>query len=207
MDKASDYNIESDNIVISEASEVLEQLKELEELRLKVEAARKEKEEKERLAREEEERFANERKKRLLDFELMEEQNDSDSDDESTKNRRLQKQREFEEKKRRRERRKGLRGNRNDASTTGSRNIGTSIKTNEAWIASEAGKEVAREEKIESTKAEIEAERNKIAELTRIIQLEKEMSKKLNRKKLNYKERQLKKQGYCYKKKWRWKSI
>ena len=60
-------------------------------------------------------------------------------------------------------------------------------------------KKFAREEKIQSTKAEIEAERNKIAELTRIIQLEKEMSK-VESKEIELQERQLKKQGYATKK-------
>ena len=109
--------------------------------------------------------------------------------------------------KRRRERRKGLRGNRNDASTTGSRNIGTSIKTNEAKIASEAGKEFVREAKIESTKAEIEAERNKIAELTRIIQLEKEMSKKVESKEIELQRKATEEARLLLQKKWRWKSI
>ena len=185
LESAHEHDIDPDHIVISEATDVLEQLKELEDLRLKVEAARKEKEEKERLAQEEEERIKNERKKRLLDFELLEEENDSDSDDEKTKQRRLQKQKEFEDKKRRRDRRKGLRGGRNyDNNNNRTASRAEDIKANEMKLANELNKEYQRDEKIVSTKAEIEAEKNKIAELTRIIQLEKEMSRKAESKEI-----------------------
>jgi ankyrin repeat protein len=184
LDSAKDHDIDPNHIVISQATDVLEQLKELEDLRLKVEAARKEKEDKERLAREEEERIINERKKRLLDFELMEEENDSNSDDENTKQRRLQRQKEFEEKKRRRDRRKGLRRGGNNDNNSNNKKAFNDIKANEMKIANELNKEYQRDEKIQSTKAEIEAEKSKIAELTRIIQLEKEMSRKAESKEI-----------------------
>jgi trichohyalin len=171
---SSENDVEAEHVQFRNANEVLAQLEELEELRIKVELARKQKEEEERKAREQEEKLEQERKKRTDHFEKAEEEADADSDDEAVQQRRLDVQRRFEEKKARRNKRKGLGKGRVDADDIAKRVREKSYALEKRRAMEFQKEDAARKVKLAAAQADIAAEKKRIMELNRLVAMEKE---------------------------------
>ena len=182
LSQSVQHDVEAEHVAIRRANEVVAQLEELEELRKKVELARKQKEEEEAKAVEKERLIEEERKRRVEEFEKVECENDDDSDDEAVQQRRLEAQQRFEEKKRRRERRKGRKGSDGDEEAR-KKEVELDFAEEKKRALRFAEEDAARKEKLAKAQAEIEAERIRIVELNKVVELEKELERQAAKKK------------------------